>query len=108
MNIQTPVRPDQNPAGANRLGIVDCDIHPAVKQPTDLSQYLSERWREHLKTFGSHVRQAAEGSKTISLLTMPTTGSGASMSARSRSAMYGSLRPALPLVLSVATNVTSG
>jgi predicted TIM-barrel fold metal-dependent hydrolase len=63
MNIQTPVRPDSKSSGASRLGIVDCDIHPAVKKPADFSQYLPERWREHLKMFGSHIRQAYSGSQ---------------------------------------------
>ena len=35
-----------------RLGFVDCDIHPVPRTPKDLHPYLSARWREHADTFG--------------------------------------------------------
>ncbi len=62
MNIQAPVhlREERSPA---RLGIVDCDIHPAVKTGADLGKHMPQRWREHFAMFGSHLRQAYSGSQ---------------------------------------------
>jgi len=48
-------------AAAQRLAIVDCDIHPALRAPSDLHPFLPERWREHMKTFGEHVRHGLTG-----------------------------------------------
>jgi uncharacterized protein len=56
MNI--PVR---QAAASQRLMIVDCDIHPAYRTPTDLYPFLSARWREHMTTFGEHLRQGLSG-----------------------------------------------
>lgn len=42
---------------AQKLMIVDCDIHPIQQSAADLHPFLSARWREHMATFGSHVRQ---------------------------------------------------
>ncbi len=56
MNV--PVREAK---AAKRLAIVDCDIHPAFRKPADLYPFLSERWREHLTTFGEHWRQGLSG-----------------------------------------------
>src|SRR5437588_11041585 len=44
-----------------RLTIVDCDIHPAYRKPTDLFPFLPARWREHMATFGEHLRQGLSG-----------------------------------------------
>ena len=33
-----------------RLGFVDCDIHPVPRTPKDMHPYLSARWREHADT----------------------------------------------------------
>jgi predicted TIM-barrel fold metal-dependent hydrolase len=46
---------------AQRLAIVDCDIHPVPKTPKDVYQFLPQRWREHVETFGSHIRHALTG-----------------------------------------------
>lgn len=46
---------------AQRLTIVDCDIHPAFRTPAELHPFLPERWREHMKTFGEHVRHGLTG-----------------------------------------------
>jgi hypothetical protein len=46
---------------AQRLMIVDCDIHPAYRSPADLHPFLSARWREHMTTFGEHLRQGLSG-----------------------------------------------
>ena len=45
----------QKPA-AQRLAIVYCDIHPAFRSPKDLHPFLTEHWREHMTTFGEHLR----------------------------------------------------
>ena len=41
--------------------IVDCDIHPAYRTPADLHPFLPARWREHMTTFGEHLRQGLSG-----------------------------------------------
>jgi predicted TIM-barrel fold metal-dependent hydrolase len=56
MNI--PVR---HATAASKLKIVDCDIHPAFKKPSDLYPFLPVRWREHMVTFGEHLRQGLSG-----------------------------------------------
>jgi uncharacterized protein len=56
MNI--PVR---HATAATRLAIVDCDIHPAFRKPSDLYPFLPARWREHMTTFGEHLRQGLSG-----------------------------------------------
>lgn len=40
------------------LTLVDCDIHPQFATPGELSPFLSQRWKEHLATFGGLYRQA--------------------------------------------------
>lgn len=35
-----------------RLGIIDCDVHHAMRSPADLNPFLERRWREHLETHG--------------------------------------------------------
>jgi uncharacterized protein len=35
-----------------KIGIIDCDIHPAMKSPRALDPYLSARWRKHLAEYG--------------------------------------------------------
>ena len=56
MNV--PVR---NVTASQKLAIVDCDIHPAFKPPSDLPPFLPARWREHMTTFGEHLRQGLSG-----------------------------------------------
>lgn len=36
---------------AKRLGVVDCDVHPAFSSPDELSKYLPQRWRDHMRNF---------------------------------------------------------
>jgi predicted TIM-barrel fold metal-dependent hydrolase len=43
--------------GAQKLGIIDCDIHPVMRSPGELKKYLSPDWHEHLDTYGTFVRQ---------------------------------------------------
>jgi predicted TIM-barrel fold metal-dependent hydrolase len=56
MNI--PVR---HATVATKLAIVDCDIHPAFRKPSDLYPFLPAQWREHMITFGEHLRQGLSG-----------------------------------------------
>lgn len=59
MNVQAPVRAAREPA--TRLKVIDCDIHPVLRQASDLRRYLSPRWQEHFDTFGSLLRQPFAG-----------------------------------------------
>ncbi|TIQ75966.1 MAG: amidohydrolase, partial [Mesorhizobium sp.] len=34
-------------------GVADCDIHPSVKSMADLHPWLSSKWIEHFKSYGS-------------------------------------------------------
>jgi hypothetical protein len=56
MNV--PVR---QPVAAQRLKVVDCDIHPAYATPTALYEFLAQRWRDHWSTFGTFFRAALIG-----------------------------------------------
>jgi predicted TIM-barrel fold metal-dependent hydrolase len=56
MNV--PVR---HATASTKLAIVDCDIHPAFRKPSDLYPFLPARWREHMTTFGEHLRQGLSG-----------------------------------------------
>lgn len=50
--MNAPVDLMQRPAAAeNRLGIIDCDVHP-FPRPGALEQYLSARWRKHVAQYG--------------------------------------------------------
>jgi len=49
--------PLRQPAATQTLAIVDCDIHPVQRAKSDLAPFLPERWREHMATFGGHIRQ---------------------------------------------------
>jgi predicted TIM-barrel fold metal-dependent hydrolase len=42
----------------NLLGFVDCDVHPYVKSPAELDEFLSARWQQHRRTIGARTRQA--------------------------------------------------
>src|SRR5580700_4345176 len=53
--------PESETKAAQRLGFVDCDIHPVQRSPKDLYPYLEERWREHSETFGGHLCQGLSG-----------------------------------------------
>jgi len=41
------------PRQSARLQIIDCDVHPSPRSPRDLYPFMSQRWREHLETYGS-------------------------------------------------------
>jgi predicted TIM-barrel fold metal-dependent hydrolase len=53
--------PLRHTAASAQLAIVDCDIHPAFRRPSDLHPFLPARWREHMTTFGEHLRQGLSG-----------------------------------------------
>ncbi len=36
--------------------IIDCDIHPKLSSANDLMPFLSQRWQDHLKTYGLRYR----------------------------------------------------
>src|SRR3954451_8189596 len=44
-------------ASSSRLGIFDSDIHPLPRTPTEILRFLPPRWRDHLQTYGNHLRQ---------------------------------------------------
>jgi predicted TIM-barrel fold metal-dependent hydrolase len=56
-----------------QLGIIDCDIHPAQRTPTEIMDYLPARWREHAKTYGYRSRQPFIGALPYPRMT-PGTG----------------------------------
>jgi uncharacterized protein len=47
---------DRDRKTQSRAGIIDCDIHPAMRSKTELYPWLAERWREHLAEYGHQVR----------------------------------------------------
>ena len=46
---------------AQRLKVVDCDIHPVYRTTAELHPFMSARWREHMATFGTHFRHGLHG-----------------------------------------------
>ena len=48
---------EQQVKTAQKIGFVDCDIHPVQRSPKDLYPYLEQRWREHIENFGGHLCQ---------------------------------------------------
>ncbi|TKT74605.1 amidohydrolase family protein [Aquamicrobium sp. LC103] len=44
---------ERETAQETKLGIVDCDIHPAVSTPDELLGFLPQRWRSHVKDYGT-------------------------------------------------------
>ena len=55
MNVE--VRKSPPKADAQKLGIIDCDIHPAMRAPGEMKKYLAKDWHAHLDNYGSFVRQ---------------------------------------------------
>jgi predicted TIM-barrel fold metal-dependent hydrolase len=49
---------ERKPGPKTKAGIIDCDIHPAMRSPADLNRFLSARWQHHRKTYREHVRRA--------------------------------------------------
>ena len=42
---------------AERLMVVDCDIHPNPRSLDDVKQFLPQRWQRHMTTFGNLSRE---------------------------------------------------
>ena len=61
MNVPLRHPSSAHNGAAQQLTIVDCDIHPAYRTPADLHPFLPARWREHMTTFGEHLRQGLSG-----------------------------------------------
>ena len=55
MNVHSARQPARQTA--SRLRVVDCDIHPLMRKPTDVKAYLPRRWQEHFDAYGNHFRQ---------------------------------------------------
>ena len=53
--------PEREVQSGQKLGFIDCDIHPVQRTPKDLHPYLSAQWREHADSFGPHVCQGLVG-----------------------------------------------
>ena len=53
MNVQV------QPATSARqtMAIIDCDIHPLLRKPGDIKQYLAKEWHEHFEVYGNSLRQ---------------------------------------------------
>jgi predicted TIM-barrel fold metal-dependent hydrolase len=56
-------------------GVVDCDIHPAASSPTEVAQFLPERWRKHVSTFGVRL----PNQPTINIVPYPRMAPGHGM-----------------------------
>jgi uncharacterized protein len=54
---------DSSIAERKKIGIVDCDVHPAAPTPSELAPFLAEKWRKHLSTYG--VRQANQPTNSV-------------------------------------------
>jgi predicted TIM-barrel fold metal-dependent hydrolase len=46
---------------AQRLMVVDCDIHPTWRTPAELHPFLSQRWRDHMTAYGTFFRHGLTG-----------------------------------------------
>ena len=40
-----------------RLAVVDCDIHPMLKNPVDIRAYLPREWQAYFDVYGDHLKQ---------------------------------------------------
>ena len=50
-DVAAPVLAETLPAGT-RLRAIDCDVHPAMRSIHELEEFLPQRWRRHLDTYG--------------------------------------------------------
>ena len=57
--IETVAAPTEKSAPQARPAIIDCDLHNELDSIKDLYPYLSERWRNHIDTFGLRSRTGA-------------------------------------------------
>lgn len=59
MSISAASRTDA-PA-RDRLGLIDCDIHPAMRSPAELDRWLPRRRQQHRREYGLRLRQPFTG-----------------------------------------------
>lgn len=61
MPLDAPPSADSDAAAtaSNRLGIIDSDIHPAIKSLDCLKPYLEQKWWDHAKTYGFRRRHGS-------------------------------------------------
>ena len=52
MNIHVSETEAKKRAARIGLAIADGDIHPALPDPKAIYPYLSQRWRDHMDTYG--------------------------------------------------------
>lgn len=45
----------------DRLGLIDCDIHPAMRSPAELDRWLPRRRQQHRREYGLRLRQPFTG-----------------------------------------------
>src|SRR5258708_30378323 len=46
-------RQETEPKARTRRALIDCDFHNEIDSIKDLYPYLSQRWRDHLDTYGT-------------------------------------------------------
>ncbi len=46
------IAPQRDRPAQSRMKTLDCDVHHALRSPKDLYPFLSQRWRDHLETYG--------------------------------------------------------
>lgn len=49
-------------ASHERLKLIDCDVHHALRRPADLYPYLARRWHDHIEHFGRRLPVPFQGS----------------------------------------------
>lgn len=49
---------ETGPAADARSPIIDCDIHPSIRSIEDLTPFLSDRWKQHIRTYGLRHKKA--------------------------------------------------
>lgn len=42
-------------ASPAKLKVIDCDVHHALRAPSDLHPYLARRWHDHIENFGRRL-----------------------------------------------------
>ena len=60
MNVIQPIQVPGKPAAAT-LGLIDVDIHPRPKAITEFKPFMSDRWWQHLQTWGMRQRHGFTG-----------------------------------------------
>ncbi|MCA2010446.1 amidohydrolase [Cereibacter sphaeroides] len=60
---------DREKTAPKRLGVVDCDIHPAFENPQELGKYLPQRWRDHIRDYALRTPNPFLGAMTYPRMT---------------------------------------